>query len=860
MSTSLRRRAGAVRTHGFAMLALLAVTVMGVVFPFVGDRIQNPLSVFVLPVLVIAALGSWRETLVVATVASMVALAVGLWLTLDGAALWARMVIVACCGALGVVVAAERARRDRMIQESDRSMLRVSRAMHAGKVGTWNWDRATGEVKWDNDLHALFGLRPDEFVGSFDGWVARIHPDDRERVLSELEVALAQPQVFSFDHRCTWPDGTVHWIHGVGEVVIGDSDDVVGAVGVALDIDERVHLLEVERTVSDRAKFLERTNRVLFESLDLGAVVDRIAQAAVAELADWCSVVVTIDQPGEAPLITVAHGDPEMVVWATRLQERFPYDDSAPSGVPHVVRTGLIEFVPVIDAAVLDAVVLDPELRQIVESLDLRSSITVPLVGGLGTLGALQLVRTSTSPTFTAADVQLATDLAGPIGAALNNTILFRRQQDAQQALEGLQRLTARLADLSSVADIATVVAQFAASLVHANKCLLYMAEPGGSFHLAAHVGYEPEELSGWEVLAACDHAPIADAIRDRSPITLTTRLEINDRYPYMSDSLVDDAAIVALPLVIRGTVTGGLFVAWADAHAVSDTEMNLLRTIAGRCAGALERARLYEQQRTIAETLQRSLLPSHLTTPEWFIAEGRYSPGVEGTEVGGDFYDLFKVTDSRWALTIGDVCGKGIGAAALTSVARHTARSAARHARAPSDILFEVHEALRTYDGTNYCTVCVAFLDRDDDTVTAHVALGGHPHPLLRHRDGAVESLGRSGTLLGLIPPVTHTTSTQLFPGDVLVLYTDGVTDAPHDLAVTVEELADTISRARPSPASIAQSIDDLLRTRRPGGITDDTALLIVEILQGPDCRTTTRDHTHSASPTGQHGGGITA
>ncbi len=100
--------------------------------------------------------------------------------------------------------------------------------------------------------------------------MARIHPDDRERVLTELERGLALRHVFSFDHRCVWPDGASHWIHGVGEVLIGDANEVVGAVGVALDIDERMRLLEVERTASERARFLERTNRVLIESLDLG--------------------------------------------------------------------------------------------------------------------------------------------------------------------------------------------------------------------------------------------------------------------------------------------------------------------------------------------------------------------------------------------------------------------------------------------------------------------------------------------------------------------------------------------------------------------------------------------------------------
>lgn len=423
------------RGHGFATLALAGVVGLGVGYPLVAERTQYPLAVFVLPVLVTAALGSWRQTLIVGGVASLVALAAGVRGPLDGVGLAARMAIVVCCWALGVVVAAERGRRDRVIEATDSRMLRVSRAMHAGKVGTWQWHSTTGTVHWDDDLHALFGLEPGEFIGTFDGWVARIHPDDRERVLSDLEHGVARRDVFSFDHRCLWPDGSVHWIHGVGEVLTGQVGEVVGAVGVALDIDDRIRLLEIERTVSARARFLERTNRALIESLGLGVVVDRITSAAVHELADWCSLVVTIDQPVDAPLITVAHTEPDMVVWAKRLQKQFPYDAAASAGVPNVVRTGLTEFVPVIDAAMLDAAVIDPELREIIGTLDLRSSIIVPLVGGLGTLGALQLVRTSTRPIFTGADLDLAIDLAGPVGAALNNTILFGRQQAAQHTL-----------------------------------------------------------------------------------------------------------------------------------------------------------------------------------------------------------------------------------------------------------------------------------------------------------------------------------------------------------------------------------------------------------------------------------------
>ncbi len=225
-----------------------------------------------------------------------------------------------------------------------------------------------------------------------------------------------------------------------------------------------------------------------------------------------------------------------MVVWAKRLQKQFPYDDTAASGVPNVVRTGLIEFVPVIEAAVLDAVVIDPELRQIVETLDLRSSIIVPLRGGLGTLGALQLVRTSTRPTFTAAEVQLASDLAGPIGAALNNTILFRRQQDAQHALEGLQRLTARLADLSTVADIATAVIQSSAGLCAGQqgpavcrRAIRFVPSrssggirPGRTERLGRARRIRPGADTGRRARPIADHSH--DSTRDQRPLPLHVR------------------------------------------------------------------------------------------------------------------------------------------------------------------------------------------------------------------------------------------------------------------------------------------------------------------------------------------------
>ncbi|MGH9132311.1 MAG: PP2C family protein-serine/threonine phosphatase, partial [Ilumatobacteraceae bacterium] len=159
---------------------------------------------------------------------------------------------------------------------------------------------------------------------------------------------------------------------------------------------------------------------------------------------------------------------------------------------------------------------------------------------------------------------------------------------------------------------------------------------------------------------------------------------------------------------------------------------------------------RLYDEQRRLAETLQRSLLPSQLQAPSGMAVAGRYWPADSESEVGGDFYDLFPLDDGRWAIVIGDVCGKGVDAAALTGLTRHTVRAAARHVLSPAEALTWTHEAIDSYSGETYCTVCVGFLARDPSgQVELTLALGGHPGPLLCRADGTVEEIGLPGTVL---------------------------------------------------------------------------------------------------------------
>jgi serine phosphatase RsbU (regulator of sigma subunit)/type II secretory pathway pseudopilin PulG len=246
----------------------------------------------------------------------------------------------------------------------------------------------------------------------------------------------------------------------------------------------------------------------------------------------------------------------------------------------------------------------------------------------------------------------------------------------------------------------------------------------------------------------------------------------------------------------------------------------------------AADVSRLYEDQRHRAETLQRSLLPHELPQPPGVMAHARYWPADRSSQIGGDFYDLFPLAGDRWGVIIGDVCGKGIEAAALTGVTRHTIRAAARHLESPADVLHWTYEAISAYSTETYATVCFAVLDLSHHEPQLDIALGGHPGPILCRADGTVEMLGTPGTVLGLVEPRVTRTRHELTVGDTLVFYTDGVTDAPGERAVSMDDLTQAIVTAAPAgPAETADAIRVRVRRHRPEGNGDDTAILVLRL-----------------------------
>ena len=291
----------------------------------------------------------------------------------------------------------------------------------------------------------------------------------------------------------------------------------------------------------------------------------------------------------------------------------------------------------------------------------------------------------------------------------------------------------------------------------------------------------------------------------------------------------------MTVPMTARsGTLGSMTFVTGPSGRRFDERDLELAEELARRCATAVENARLYGERAYIARTLQESLLPAELPEIPGIETAARFRPTGEGHDMGGDFYDLFSSGGRGWTVVIGDVCGKGPDAAAVTALARYTLRAAAMRERLPSRGLHVLNEALlRQRTDRRFCTVAYAYLESTETGVRLGFASGGHPLPLLVRPDGAVTPVGAPGTLLGVVPdPTFEDRSIELTPGDALVFFTDGVIEDRGDGGLEETSLAGVLAGCAGMGAdSIAARVEDEAIRSQNGTPRDDIAVLVLRV-----------------------------
>ncbi len=229
-----------------------------------------------------------------------------------------------------------------------------------------------------------------------------------------------------------------------------------------------------------------------------------------------------------------------------------------------------------------------------------------------------------------------------------------------------------------------------------------------------------------------------------------------------------------------------------------------------------------------LARSLQASLLPPRLPHVPGIDIVARYAPAGSGAEVVGDFYDVFEMGRDCWGIAIGDVCGKGVEAAKVTALARHTIRAVALTETRPDRVLALLNRAMLTGDLPESLFLSAQFAALTPGNLS--LCSAGHPPPLLRRASGEVEEVAVSGTLLGLVEdPKLSVTDIPLGPGDALVLHTDGVTEARGADVFGTEGLIAVLASAPPGAEAIADRIESAVRAHSGPTLADDMAVLVI-------------------------------
>jgi len=436
-----------------------------------------------------------------------------------------------------------------------------------------------------------------------------------------------------------------------------------------------------------------------------------------------------------------------------------------------------------------------------------------------------------------------------------------KRIEDAQRFLvEAGMVLSSSLDYRATLASVAHLTVPYLA-----DWCIVDILEEDGFLDRVAVVHQDPQKVAMAHELQEL-YPPDPDEPHGVAGALRTGRSELVAEIP---ESLVKEAArddkhreilqhlglksYVVVPLVARGRTLGAITLVSAESgRRYGPADLELAEELARRAALAVDNARLYRERSETARALQGSLLPSHLPDVPGVEVGLRYLPAGEA-DVGGDFYDIFDMavgfredsdeppTGSAWGVVIGDVCGKGAEAAALLALARYTVRAMAMRRECPSAILAGLNEAMlrqrRERDDHKFCTVVYIRLETDTEEPGARViiARGGHPAPVLLKADGSVRGIGDPGRALGVFDdPGLRQQEARLSPGDALVLYTDGVTEArsPDGGFFGEERLMSLLRACADLDAStLAGRIESAVLDFQENCSRDDIAVLVLRV-----------------------------
>jgi serine phosphatase RsbU (regulator of sigma subunit)/PAS domain-containing protein len=701
-------------------------------------------------------------------------------------------------------------------------------------VGMAAWDRELRFERVNGELAAMNGVPVAQHLGRRP---AELLPELGPQLETTLRQVLASGEAVRNleieGETPAAPGATRHWVADYFPVR-DERGEIAGVAGLVVEVTGERHADVRAAEARRHSAFIDAELRALYSALPVGVAFlspDLRYQRVNETLARMNGRSVAAHQGAtlQEVLGEPAAGLAQALEQVMETRETLELELSVPMGDdPSDVRAFEATYFPVVSSGRLLGV--GGVVRDVTERRDIA-------------LEQSRLLREALVARADAEAAQVRTDDARE--EAERTGMAAERARARMTVLAEAGRRMAQSMD--SEATLVTVVRSAVPAV--ADWASLTMVEPSGQLriHAVAHSDPERERLAGelmdryppdrgarvgvaqvirtgeMEILA--DVSP--DAIREvaRDPEHLRFLQELNVRH------------IAIAPLRTPEGVIGALtFVLGDSGRRFEPEDQQLIASLAARAALHVQNARLYTERSAIARTLQTSLLPTALPAVPGAQVAGRYRAAGDQNTVGGDFYDLFQTGEAVWTAIVGDVSGKGAEAAAKTALARHTLRTASRLSEDPAANLALLNDALLE-DGTSttFCTVVYVRLCPAEDGFDLRFANGGHPPPLLVRTDGTVESVdsGR-GPLVGALRTRAFEEGTlRLAPGELLLLYTDGVTEVrPSELELGERELRATLAaHAGASADEVVAAVERRAVELQNGRPRDDIALVAIRV-----------------------------
>jgi serine phosphatase RsbU (regulator of sigma subunit)/anti-sigma regulatory factor (Ser/Thr protein kinase) len=415
---------------------------------------------------------------------------------------------------------------------------------------------------------------------------------------------------------------------------------------------------------------------------------------------------------------------------------------------------------------------------------------------------------------------------------ALERSRLFDAEQLLRVRSERLQSMTAALGNTLNRADVAQVIVDEIAAAVGADAtALCVLADDRGLLRTVAWQGFDESMLDDafFEVSLDAAHPGIR-ALRRRVSAFFESSDDLHREFPDLVTA-TEHESFLYVPLVAGRRANALLVLSWAEPYPLTSDERRFVEALAGQAAQALDRATHFETEQTIAETLQRSVLPVSLPRIEGVQLAARYLPGTAELDVGGDWFDAIRLPDGRLGLVVGDVVGKGVQAASTMAQLRNALRAYSLERLKPSSAVARLNRLAEEVVETAFATVVYAVLD--PATGVCRVTSAGHPPLLVAYPDRRVELVeGGRGLPLGAGAGTKYGHEVLELPvGSVLLLYTDGLVERR---GRTIDEGLEELERAaREGPRGPEELVEHVL-SRMVGEEErgDDIALLAVRLL----------------------------